>query len=473
MDADKKRSREDPRNVDSRKRDVAPVYKIFYTIDQAWSFSIKNGLLPLFALDKVTPKNPGSKIFVVASYERFYNKYVSMKPESRCFYETILPDLPCHLHVDAEFNRERNPNRDASWMDSTFRKECLVFMMELEIISNMSDVKILVLDSSNEKKVSKHYMFLIRDGTRFKNNYHCGAFIRRLKNRMLNKYGDDKDNNPFFVWSVRKNKDEESDPEKSLDFFGDVCIYTLRRQWRLWGSTKRLGPYRPLLLEGDDKNAWKLSKEKFYETLIQRIGDYSALKIATCLEENGEEPISSSRKREKKDAHMATRLKYPSQKVISGKESFKSDTPPKFSVRIGRMIAYLWERKTGYACDLKLVYYSAEYGTMRFESSSKFCMIKGEPHTGNHVWFRAYLRTCKFLQGCYSEKGTCTTSDGERNTTERMDLDLPEDLALEVKRHQGGDGRRSGANPAALGLVNLMEYHMLLKECDKKLHLSS
>lgn len=467
MESDKKRKIGDPRNEDSKWRDEAPVYKIFYKIDHAYDFSVKKGLLPLFALDKSNPKNQGSKVFVVAGYDRFYAKYASMKPEERCFYETILP-LPCHLHVDAEYIREKNPSKDQKWIDSTIRDEIILFMIELGIIKSADMVKVLALDSSNVKKFSKHYLFIMKDGTRFKNNYHCGAFMRRLKNRMLKKYGEDRNTNPLFAWSVRKKESEQNDPEKALDLVMDICVYTFRRQFRLLGSTKRLGPYRPLLLEGDDNNNFHLSKDLFYGSLIQRIDDYSTLKLVQCLEENGEEPVSTSRKREKGD-RLRTRLNYPSQGVISSRESFRSDPPPPFMSRLGRHLADLWQRKTGSGCDLRFSYYSSEYQTMRFESSSKFCLIKGEPHTGNHVWFRVYLRTCTFVQGCYSEKTSCTSSEGERLLTERMELDLPEDLRLEVEAHAGKSRRRGDPTPIIAGFLNHMEYLSYVKEEDKRL----
>lgn len=467
---DSKRKREDPRNEDSHKRDSAPVYKIFYTIDKAWEYSLAKGRLPLFSLDKPNPKNPGAKVFIVAGYNRFYDIYAKMKPETRCFYETVLPDIPCHLHVDAEYNRERNPIADQTWVDKTLRSEIIQFMMELEFIEKPEDVKVISLDSSNEVKFSKHYLFVIKDGTRFKNNYHCGAFIRRLRKRMLDKYGQDRTKNPLFAWAIRKKASENNDPDKALEFVADVCVFTFRRQFRLVGSTKRKGPYRPLLPEGVDKSKFVLTRDRFFETLIQRIDDYSKLKIVECKEENGEEPISTSRKREKKDVERS-RLVFPSQGVISRKESFTSDPPPPFTDKLGLCLINAWMKKTGHGGgDLHFLYYNSEYQTLRFDSTTKYCLTKGDYHQGNHVWFRVYLRSRTFAQGCYSEKASCTSSNGEKILSERIDLELTPELEEKVAKHVG-NRRHKAFSPLVLGFMSLMDYHNYIGEEDKILSL--
>lgn len=464
-----KRKMTDPRNVDSKKRDAALVYRVFYKMDHAWAYSVKKGLLPIFGLDKVNPKNQGSKVYIVAGYDRFFDVYSKMKPENRCFYETVLPDLPCHLHVDAEFIREKNPETDQNWVDKTLKVECIQFMIELEMIKSENDVGIVVLDSSNDVKFSKHYLLVIKDGTRFKNNYHCGAFMRRLKNRMLQKYGEERTKNPLFVWSSRKKKEEEINPDKACDFVADICIFTFRRQFRLLGSTKRKGTFRPLLPEGVDKNNFVLTKERLYESLIQRIDDYSKLKIAECKEENGEEPISTSRKKEKNDVERS-QLRFPSQGLISKKESFTSDKPPPFTDKIGRALLNAWQKKTGYSGgDLNILYYNSEYQTIRFDSSTKYCLSKGDYHTGNHIWFRVYLKTRTFAQGCYSEKGSCTFASGERRLSERIDLDLPDELEALVSKYIGASKNHKNVSPIALGFTHLLGYHEYLKDEDKTL----
>ena len=208
-----------------------------------------------------------------------------MKKE-RLFYETILLFLPCHIYFDLEYNKLLNPYVDSEWVEKTFKEEMFIYL-EIEFGVKKDDVELVILVSSNTKKFSKHYIVRIKN-IMLKNNSHCGAFVRKLRNRILRKYGLEMEKNPFFF--KREIKDST---ETDIIFFADLGVYTKRRQWRLYGSSKK-GDYRPLYFEGEtEKDCYVIEKHKFYKSLVQRIDETEVndLVLLSCFEEDGSESI--------------------------------------------------------------------------------------------------------------------------------------------------------------------------------------
>lgn len=426
---DEERARKnDPRNKDAERRDKAQVYKSFWAIELAHQFGIKKGGLPVFGLDKRNPVHEGAKRYITAGYDIFYNNYARMHHTCRCFYETILPGLPCHFHTDEEFIREKNPEKKDDQTHALIMNEIFTFMKELGIIQSPDEIDVKVMDSSNARKMSKHTILVFKDGRRFKNNYHCGAFMRRLKLRVIRMYGNDPATNPFLVRAERKKKEEEEDPDKGVDTAFDVTIYTFRRQYRLYGSSKRKGDYRPLVLDGEDKMKTDIDKKTMYSTLIQRIEDYSTLKLVECMEEDGSEPQSTSKKRDKasRPRYNPRDVSYSHVQNRDARGSYSSDPIPEIADRVCKVIEEAWDRKSGSHGECKLIpkSYTAEYKTLYCWSTSKYCAIKEDFHTGNHVTFMIFLGSLTYSQRCFSEKGSCTSASGEKKTSPRYNLDL-------------------------------------------------
>jgi hypothetical protein len=415
----------------NKHRDEAKVYKTFHTILPAFEFSVQNGKLPMYSLDKERVEgvkfNIGSKVFIVAGYDLFWKRYSTLEPTERCFYETLAPDVPSHPYFDLEFLRAKNPRADEAFLESNFKAEVIEELKVVAGISGPEDVEFMILDSSNEKKFSKHYILRVKDGLwMFKNNYHCGAFARRLKSRILKKYGQVTTENPFFVWGDLKLKEFEHDPERNLTFFADLGVYTLRRQMRLYGSTKREGGYRPLFLEGEDKTRRDVDRATFYKCIIQRVSSYDGLRIVECLEEDGSEPVSAGNKRKTRPAPGVT---YGAMSFVQrgGSEGTKkpSDPLPPFSTRIGDHISSQW----GGDCANDAVYYSRDSCTITFKSSGKNCRIYGAEHKSNHIKFKANLKRKVWWQECLDE-GSCWEGGRSKKT---QDWPLPESMRGEIE----------------------------------------
>lgn len=181
------------------RRLASPIFHYFPVQQQALDFADKHGQLPVFAVDKDNPSRPGAKRYLVSGYRILWQYYAHLPPDHRCFYELVLHDQPCHLHVDAEFVRSMNPATDAAYIERQFRHECLALLSELYPQIRSADVEFYVLDSSSAEKYSKHFIVHIQ-GHYWKNNYHCGAFMRRLEKRILDSERRTLLEHPFYVW---------------------------------------------------------------------------------------------------------------------------------------------------------------------------------------------------------------------------------------------------------------------------------
>lgn len=380
-----------------------------HTIPNAVDYSQSNFNLPIFALDKEggATTNKGAKYFFVGSYMDFFNHYSLCKKERRCFYETILPDMPCDLYLDLEYNKEKNPQVVEEYVEGNFKKECFE-LIEEEYGILPTEIDLVIMQSSNAKKFSKHYIYKIQK-RKFKNNYHCGAFVRKLRNRILKKYGSKMSENPFFV----NHEKEQKNKKFNRVFFADLGVYTLRRQWRVYGSTKE-GEYRPLVYEGEEtRDAELIDKKKLFNSLVQRIPEeeVNEIQLLSCYEEDGSDPISTSNKytflpeeSEQKDENLIQRFDFsisqPIRKNVLDENSsyIPSDIlDPILNQQIMNAIADSWPRNVG---NLTFFYYSRKYGTIKYNTSSKDCLIANRVHKGNHVWFRVYLKEFAVIQGC-------------------------------------------------------------------------
>lgn len=83
-----------------------------YLIKDVVEHSITHGGLPIYACDKIS-KTVGAKEFYVGSYGEFFSMYNNLPAKDRCFYETILPEQPCHLYIDMESDIVANEDETA------------------------------------------------------------------------------------------------------------------------------------------------------------------------------------------------------------------------------------------------------------------------------------------------------------------------------------------------------------------------
>jgi len=229
---------------------------------------------------------------VVAGYEAFWQHYAAMSPALRFFYEILLHNQPCHLYVDVDADLTLNPDIDERHLLHTLLDECVRLLIELGAVERADQVRVVALDASKPGKLSKHYVFrLAGGGVVFRNAYHCGAFVRRLRQRVLRSYGLEVERNPFFV---RKLESDRTCPGHSIEvreFLVDKGVYTRNRNFRLWRSVKETARDRPLLREGEPGDA-PLCKLTFFDCLVQRTAPDA--RLFDCLEQDDSTPRSTT-----------------------------------------------------------------------------------------------------------------------------------------------------------------------------------
>ena len=271
------------------------------SIEKAMDIADRMGVrLPIWAQDLPNPQERedmrGNKCFKVGSYMAFRDYYREMTSEERCIYEIVRDGEPTKIHVDLDAQRQHNPHLD----DATFQKlydvvisEIVALVNEIRAAPADTPVAYIVLDSSKLSKISKHIIFELF----LRNNYHCGAFMRMLRTRITKKYesaagvGDSNNDHPYYMWAEVKDPLKPKSGVKILvrTFFTDMAIYTMRRNFRIYGSRKRITGALALLAEGESPGA-PFNWAAYDRCLLQRrsIGD----PVYDCLEEDGSEPVS-------------------------------------------------------------------------------------------------------------------------------------------------------------------------------------
>ncbi len=258
--------------------------------------SNEHGRLPIFGFDQAAAvaKKRGAKDYVVTSYNRLWPYMEAQPRDRRCFYEILLHQKPTKIHIDIDADLRLNPTLtpfvvEARTIELMAELRCL--LSELTHNPDLRTAPYLTLGSSTLDKLSLHLLM----STFMRNNYEVGALIRRLRNRVLRKHekeegkGDRDNDHPFFIWHEEKDVSQplSADGERPLKrvrrFFCDLKIYTKRRNFRLYGSSKE-GDYRPLRLQHENADA-PLNPEVFQKCMLQRLEE--GTRVYACREIDG------------------------------------------------------------------------------------------------------------------------------------------------------------------------------------------
>lgn len=374
-------------------------------------------MLPLFAYDIPSHNvSSGSKRFIVSSYKLLMNKLFDLKSERRNFYEIILADTPCFLYIDVEYYLKTNPLEKFAELEIKFLEKICI---ELGKYSQVKPT-IVITESSTpaaeKKKISRHY---ILRGAAFKNNYHCGAFMRRF----CATYKDE--------FTVQSSKNES-------EFFADLTVYTMNRNFRTLYSSK-LGDHRPLMIASlyggatafpcntelyDIYEVGTLSeKEVFLHSLIQNVDLEPDAGLVECMERDGTSPVSSSKKGE--FSKIPTQISYywTTREFMSHQGDSFDWIPNDFR----RMLFTFIERDypTSKHKNLAIKRYYRESMTIFIETRIGECRLLGGSHAHNHIFFVCDLFSDKYFQACHSDR--CR---GKRKTYKSLSKELCEKTIL-------------------------------------------
>ena len=428
--------------------------KLFKKQQVAIDFSAKYGLLPIFGKDAGYKGNEACKQYLVRGYELFWETYIGMKPSERSFYEILRSGFPCHMHIDFEAKYKHNPGFDGENVEKGLFQYIDRELKELGFIKDGETYEKKILESSNTNKYSKHLSIKI-PGKMFKNNFHVGAFMRRVESMTWEDYPS-KRANPYYV------RDCTNTGIEVLNFVADMNIYTEWRNWRIYASSKQEGGYRPMLTMGEDreallKNPMMISRDIFFSHLIQYIDPENPPKeLLGCLELDGNEPVSMGKKMIKIASIDEQNLETPKRKApaalgqASGGvkiqktlDGSKFGFVPPFLEKIGKEIVNEWKE------DLKLTfnYYDRQRRVVYFDSLSHSCRMKREftknpqDRHVNHIRFVVYLESGKYVQGCFSNNDSCSRwiemEDGVQKQIHRytQDYHLSPDLVSQIQKY--------------------------------------
>lgn len=163
----------------------------------------------------------GKRYYVVCTNREYWEKYLN--EGDRYGYEVIRRDLPCHLYIDLDVNREAYPCIHVE--DVWVKMESYVDLVFQELFNiKKEDIVKKLHYSTSPKKGSMHIIYNIKNKI-FRSSAHCGAFMRGVR---------------FFVERKR-----EEDMAMFDEKWVDMSIYTPNRLFRMLGCTK-YGEDRPL-----------------------------------------------------------------------------------------------------------------------------------------------------------------------------------------------------------------------------------
>lgn len=253
IDEESKMLKERPMVKVKRRSFFAPhqVWEEFSTQLQAQEYAARckekiNKDVHIFARELSTD---GKRLYIVTSYEEFWERYKKIPRNKRNFYEMIQDGEECRLYFDLEFYKDVNRDLDGVEVLEIFIETVCFYLQE--IFGMPCDRGCIIdLDSSTEAKFSRHLIFHLPKAV-FANNVVCGNFVKyiyemtRIKVLQVG-------NVKFGNMKTLTVSEKEILPPDSLDigklfvrnrdgkmaFFCDLGVYTRNRNFRLYGSTK-------------------------------------------------------------------------------------------------------------------------------------------------------------------------------------------------------------------------------------------
>lgn len=284
-----------------------------------------------------------TKKYIVASPAEFYEWTRNVSSLRRHYYE-VLKLGPCHMYFDIDASNEEG-------VETVDREVRRLFA----IMYDETDPKLVEMDSSRPGRFSRHLVY--RCERAFENNFHCGAFARRIV---------------------------ASSPEIAKEKIIDLGVYTSNRCFRCAGSSKGIAPEYAFL-----PMSWCRKGLSFFDTLVQAQNPSSDL--LECMEIDGSVPRSTS-----KNLSLATT-------TTNNKEM-----PNSFGDALAEEISTFWNGDP-----VRYHSYDGESKTMLFSSESRYCGLMRAEHEHNHVFFVANVRKGAWKQGCHSKKRDCCCEIGE------------------------------------------------------------
>ena len=282
---------------------------------------------PLWSLEPrifATEKGNGKRKYLVGEFGRIADWYWrKTAPASRHLYEVIREGSPCRLYFDLEYSKLYNSSVPETKLLRELEDE-LATELQLhygKFLPRLKPSQIVNLDSSNEKKFSRHWVVHLfgddsdsggESGSNrsqeflFKDAPTVGRFVKRMVGRLADDMAAEEEefakNRPALAKHLFVNT---KDPAKQTCFI-DLGVYTRNRLFRCLESSKKgkSTTLRVVLRES-------LSKSKTETSQLQTKTDNDNEKRPSCtVEERCYFPIC-----------------IPDKKEIDSSQSSSSNTP--------------------------------------------------------------------------------------------------------------------------------------------------
>ncbi|KAL7550512.1 hypothetical protein ACHAWF_013751 [Thalassiosira exigua] len=189
----------------------------------------------IFALETTS----GKRRYIVGNLGRILQHYWrDCIPQNRHYYELIREGTPCRCYFDLEFDCGANPHikaKDAEVLMTEFISElCNEFQTTHGIRVTRSCI--IDLDSSTEKKFSRHLIVHLPNRGLFADAWSAGAFAKNLVGRLMAEIstGELPERRPMLANHLFVRRSSKSD----TTCFVDLGVYTRNRLFRLLGSVK-------------------------------------------------------------------------------------------------------------------------------------------------------------------------------------------------------------------------------------------
>ncbi len=236
----------------------------------------------------------GKRKYIVGNLGRFLQNYWrDTDPRSRHYYELIPEGTPCRLYFDLEFSKVYNqfsPQESEVLMTEFIDELCHEFRLVHDIEMNRSCV--VDLDSSTEKKFSRHLIIHLPNDALFADSHSAGLFVKRFVGRLADELSTGilqircamlakclfvknqstrtaEQSGDSIIDQVADSQQEMEGKVRfeTLSCFVDLGVYTRNRLFRLMGSTK-WGKCASAALRIADANTFSFpsgfSNSKFY-----------------------------------------------------------------------------------------------------------------------------------------------------------------------------------------------------------------
>ena len=358
-------------------------------LDRARCCSKKNGYLPIFAKETLYGRS-----IIVTGYNKFFVRYMKdVQAKQRCYHEYIVG--MCNLYIDIDAERFGNPQL---YEDN---KACdLILDMVYERLYERYKIKkervdVVCLDSSNERKLSRHYIFNIRDENGYytvawRDSIQCGIFMNSIVARFnVTQYPG------LYVTAGQK--------AYTKNCIIDRQVYGRNKSLRTYMSGKPKDPTRLLRTPQElDNRSTTPNLITFLHSLVCYFvgNEYKNMTQVLSMHED----VSRETKMVLNNAQLMelTLKKEHKSRYSKRKVSSSNDIPDEYLEVVKKTLKH----------SLYGMCYDKQTNSLRTWVDSKVCEIAGKKHSKNHVYYTFNFDKGIYYQGCLSENNGCVGKHG-------------------------------------------------------------